>query len=81
MRFSLLTLLVFILMLSITKYESEAINDVSFDENYVTIYGDDHLLKLDQGKEIQLAMDLASGSVSISLSLKYSTSLHHIIKF
>ncbi|PON70825.1 Xyloglucan endotransglucosylase/hydrolase [Parasponia andersonii] len=62
MRLSPLTLLVSLLILCITNDESEAINDVSYADNYFTTYGEDHLIQLDQGKEIQLTMDLASGT-------------------
>ncbi|XP_077236671.1 xyloglucan endotransglucosylase/hydrolase protein 2-like [Tasmannia lanceolata] len=37
-------------------------NDTSFDQNYVIQWGGDHVLSLDQGREIQLYMDKSSGA-------------------
>ncbi|EOA18403.1 hypothetical protein CARUB_v10006944mg [Capsella rubella] len=37
-------------------------NDVGFDENYVVTWGQNNVLKLNQGKEVQLSMDQSSGS-------------------
>nr|XP_004292365.2 PREDICTED: xyloglucan endotransglucosylase/hydrolase protein 2-like [Fragaria vesca subsp. vesca] len=51
--------MIFFLVLSVM---SEAFDDVRFDENYVVRYGNDHISKLDQGREVQLSLDLASGS-------------------
>lgn len=36
---------------------------VDFDKNYVVTWGQDHVLKLNQGKEVQLSMDHSSGSL------------------
>ncbi|XP_062083553.1 xyloglucan endotransglucosylase/hydrolase protein 2-like [Humulus lupulus] len=60
---SLLVSIVFIIV-----YECEAINNVikSFDDNYFTTYGYDHLLRLNQGQEVQLTMDTTSGTGFIS---------------
>ncbi|CAD5327753.1 unnamed protein product [Arabidopsis thaliana] len=35
---------------------------IDFDVNYVVTWGQDHILKLTQGKEVQLSMDYSSGS-------------------
>ncbi|EOA18386.1 hypothetical protein CARUB_v10006916mg [Capsella rubella] len=35
---------------------------IDFDKNYVVTYGQDRILKLKQGKKVQLSMDQASGS-------------------
>lgn len=35
--------------------------EVSFDKNYVVTWGQDHVLKVNQGKEVQLSMDHSSG--------------------
>lgn len=53
--------MIFFLVLSVM---SEAFDDVRFDENYVVRYGNDHISKLDQGREVQLSLDLASGNSS-----------------
>ena len=34
---------------------------IGFDENYKVIWGGDHVVSLNQGKEIQLSMDRVSG--------------------
>jgi len=36
---------------------------IDFDVNYVVTWGQDHILKLNQGKEVQLSMDYSSGSM------------------
>ncbi|CAL9225018.1 unnamed protein product [Arabidopsis halleri] len=36
--------------------------EAGFDENYVVTWGQDHVLKLNQGKEVQLSMVYSSGS-------------------
>jgi len=35
--------------------------ETSFDQNYEVIWGDDHVVSLNQGKEVQLTMDNSSG--------------------
>lgn len=35
--------------------------DVNFDINYNITWGNDHVLSLDQGREVQLSMDIQSG--------------------
>lgn len=39
--------------------------DVPFDINYSITYGNDHVVSLNQGREIQLSMDIHSGKSSI----------------
>ncbi|KAG7547876.1 Glycoside hydrolase family 16 [Arabidopsis suecica] len=36
--------------------------EAGFDENYVVTWGQDHVFKSNQGKEVQLSMDYSSGS-------------------
>lgn len=35
--------------------------DISFDQNYYITWGNDHVLSLNQGRELQLSMDTSSG--------------------
>ena len=37
------------------------ITEISFDQNYEVTWGDNHVVSLNQGKEIQLTMDNSSG--------------------
>ncbi|CAI9768687.1 unnamed protein product [Fraxinus pennsylvanica] len=41
---------------------SRARDDVNFNVNYNITWGNDHVLSLDQGREVQLSMDIQSGS-------------------
>ncbi|CAH8276979.1 unnamed protein product [Arabidopsis lyrata] len=57
----------FVLVLSLIIKVQGAINidinqEASFDEHYVVTWGQDHVLKLNQSKEVQLSMDHSSGS-------------------
>ncbi|PRQ25512.1 putative xyloglucan:xyloglucosyl transferase [Rosa chinensis] len=52
--------LVFFLALVVMKHTSEAADNVSFDETYVVRCGNDHISKLDQGREVQLSLDFIS---------------------
>ena len=40
---------------------SDAAGNVSFDMNYHVTWGNEHVLFLDQRREVQLSMDQASG--------------------
>jgi xyloglucan:xyloglucosyl transferase len=40
---------------------SEGSNNISFDQNYKVTWGFDHVFSLNQGREIQLSMDISSG--------------------
>lgn len=40
---------------------SDAAGDVSFDANYHVTWGNDHVLFLNQRREVQLSIDQASG--------------------
>lgn len=42
--------------------------ELSFDQNYKVIWGDDHVVSLNHGKEIQLTMDNSSGYIILPLS-------------
>lgn len=58
--------LIFFLVLVCTKHnvegDREAADDVSFDQNYVVRYGNDHVLQLNQGRDVQLSLDQTTGS-------------------
>lgn len=41
--------------------DSNSDTDISFDRNYYVQWGNDHVWPINQGKEIQLSLDLASG--------------------
>ena len=36
-------------------------DDISFDENYIITWGNDHVLSLNQGRLVQLSLDQSSG--------------------
>lgn len=42
---------------------------IDFDVHYVVTWGQDHILKLNQGKEVQLSMDQSSGSLFLYILL------------
>lgn len=59
----------FVLALSLIIRVRGAINidinqEASFDENYVVTWGQEQVLKLNQGKEVQLSMDHSSGQLN-----------------
>ncbi|KAJ1397468.1 Transferase [Sesbania bispinosa] len=51
--------------------------ELSFDQNYEVIWGDDHVVSLNQGKEIQLTMDNSSGS-GFGSKMTYGSGLFHL---
>ncbi|XVE78105.1 hypothetical protein DITRI_Ditri13aG0117200 [Diplodiscus trichospermus] len=52
-------------------------DNVTFDENYEITWGYDHVLPLNQGREIQLSMDLSSGA-GFGSKLSYGTGFFHL---
>ncbi|MED6203898.1 hypothetical protein PIB30_003636 [Stylosanthes scabra] len=50
---------------------------VSFDENYKVIWGDNHVVSLNQGTELQLTMDNSSGS-GFGSKMNYGSGFFHI---
>ena len=58
-HFSLLGLLAIFFLVS--RVFGITTDIVRFDENYEITWGYDHVLSLNQGREIQLSMDLSSG--------------------
>ncbi|KAK9053547.1 hypothetical protein SSX86_024621 [Deinandra increscens subsp. villosa] len=57
-----------------------AIGDASFDENYNVTWGDDHVLFLNQGREVRLLLDETSGAGFTSKSYYGSGYFHMKIK-
>ncbi|RDY10925.1 Xyloglucan endotransglucosylase/hydrolase protein 2 [Mucuna pruriens] len=51
--------------------------EISFDQNYEVIWGDNHVVSLNQGKEIQLTMDNSSGS-GFGSKMTYGSGLFHL---
>ncbi|KAL7172772.1 hypothetical protein ACSBR2_032279 [Camellia fascicularis] len=52
-------------------------SDDSFDENYYVTWGNNHVLSLNQGREIQLSMDSSSGS-GFGSKLSYGSGFFHM---
>ncbi|KAK4268284.1 hypothetical protein QN277_024962 [Acacia crassicarpa] len=50
---------------------------IGFDENYKVIWGGDHVVSLNQGKEIQLSMDKVSGS-GFGSKMNYGSGFFHL---
>lgn len=61
----LFLLVLFVLVVRKHDVGEAAEDDVSFDQNYVVRYGNDHFLKLNQGRDVQLSLDQTTGSNSI----------------
>lgn len=55
--------LLFLLTLLDLVLSSEGTDIISFYENYNVTWGFDHVLSLNQGREIQLSMDSSSGYI------------------
>ncbi|MED6152366.1 hypothetical protein PIB30_091310, partial [Stylosanthes scabra] len=51
--------------------------EVSFDENYKVIWGDNHVVSLNQGTEVQLTMDNSSGS-GFGSKMNYGSGFFHL---
>ncbi|XP_061362717.1 xyloglucan endotransglucosylase/hydrolase protein 2-like [Gastrolobium bilobum] len=51
--------------------------EISFDQNYKVIYGGNHVVSLNQGKEIQLMMDSSSGS-GFGSKMSYGSGFFHL---
>ncbi|KAF7825795.1 xyloglucan endotransglucosylase/hydrolase protein 2-like [Senna tora] len=51
--------------------------EVVFDKNYKVIWGEDHAVSLNQGKEIQLSMDKSSGS-GFGSKMSYGSGFFHL---
>lgn len=49
----------FLLLSGIFAAEND---DIAFDKNYEFIWGNDHILSLNQGRELQLTLDNRSGN-------------------
>ncbi|GLT24943.1 hypothetical protein SLA2020_001040 [Shorea laevis] len=65
MDFYVLSVFAFLLLgrvLATTRNTSNVNADVSFDQFYQVTWGYDHVLSLNQGREIQLSMDKSSGA-------------------
>ncbi|XP_059433533.1 xyloglucan endotransglucosylase/hydrolase protein 2-like [Corylus avellana] len=52
-------------------------SDISFDQNYKVTWGFDHVLSLNQGREIQLSMDISSGA-GLASKLSYGSGFFHM---
>ncbi|CAJ2632456.1 unnamed protein product [Trifolium pratense] len=50
---------------------------ISFDQNYKVTWGDNHVMSINQGKEIQLTMDYSSGS-GFASKITYGSGLFHM---
>ncbi|CAL2280191.1 unnamed protein product [Prunus armeniaca] len=76
MAFPVLGFFVFLLLLVGGTIASNN-DDSAFDKNYEITWGNDHVLSLDQGREIQLSLDSHSGS-GFGSYLKYSSGFFHM---
>lgn len=75
MDYFLLVLLILLLIINVVT-TGRAKDDVNFDENYAVTWGGDHVVYMNQGKDIQISMDKASGYFTILfLSLLFLFSL------
>ncbi|KAM1044368.1 hypothetical protein ACFX2A_036320 [Malus domestica] len=59
-----LLVLVVLVVLVVRKHDvgEAAEDDVSFDQNYVVRYGNDHFLKLNQGRDVHISLNQTTGS-------------------
>jgi len=51
---------IFLLLLRVVV-QGKMDTETRFDQNYEVIWGDDHVVSLNQGRQIQLTMDNSSG--------------------
>ncbi|KAL2540752.1 Xyloglucan endotransglucosylase/hydrolase protein 2 [Abeliophyllum distichum] len=56
---------------------SRARDDVNFDVNYNITWGKDHVLSLNQGRQVQLSMDIQSGA-GFGSKLSYGSGFFHL---
>ncbi|KAM3731602.1 hypothetical protein ACB098_12G176400 [Castanea mollissima] len=75
MRFSLLDFLLLFLLCWVLA--SEGSDNISFYENYNVTWGFDHVFSLNQGRDIQLSLDISSGA-GFASKLGYASGLFHL---
>ncbi|XP_075648699.1 xyloglucan endotransglucosylase/hydrolase protein 2-like [Castanea sativa] len=75
MRFSLLDCLLLFLLCWVLA--SEGSDNISFYENYNVTWGFDHVFSLNQGRDIQLSLDISSGA-GFTSKLGYASGFFHL---
>ncbi|KAM3683826.1 hypothetical protein ACJW31_12G178100 [Castanea mollissima] len=75
MRFSLLDCLLLFLLCWV--FASEGNDNISFYENYNVTWGFDHVFSLNQGRDIQLFLDISSGA-GFASKLGYASGFFHL---
>lgn len=63
--FSVLALLLAFLLLELVVGRRFMSDDSTFDESYGVTWGKDHVMSLDQGRQLQLSLDQSSGFIHL----------------
>jgi len=79
--FGFVSVLYLIIRVDARAYEVNGIDQskVGFDDNYVVTWGQNNVLKLNQGKEVQLSLDHSSGPLNFSFNKFKSFELKTIL--